>query len=590
MNRFVLLSALTLVLVSGFPAVAQQHADLFLDTVDVRVINLEVMVTDRQGETVTGLEREDFEVLEDGEPVALTNFLAVEQRQVRQSETGPEGYEEGGYAREPDTRQLQLVIFVDENNIDPRNRNQLFGRLRTTLDEQWRPEDRAMMVSLGSELNTLAPFTSDVADLHGAIDALDGRVGGYSRVMNDYHLLQREIQRAALETPVANGLANPFFDSAVRNAEQLARRIRLVAEQRNAQTRRTIEHLGSFVRTLASLPGRKALLFLSDGLPTQPADPLVEAWRGKFESWAVQYDQNSMLSELTSLGSLDFDATSHIDDLVEEAAAHRVAFYPITPGARSAASGLSAEFQGSGTTDGSGAYSRTVQALEQMSLESSLMRLADETGGLAFTRTLNLDALMERIREDVTTFYSLGYSPTREEDQAYHEVEVRIKGRRDLNVRHLQGFREKGAMEKLQDRTLSALHHGITDNILGVRLEPGEAEATGKDRYEVAVMVKIPFEKVLLLPQGENHQGRLSLLVAVRDDQGRVSPFQEIELPIQIPNEQVLSALSGAAAYPMRLEMRGGPHRISLGVRDRIAQTDSTVNLEMTVGAKEPSR
>ncbi|MEM7052679.1 MAG: VWA domain-containing protein [Acidobacteriota bacterium] len=576
-----LATAAALALACPLAAAAQ---DLFLDTVDVRVINVEVMVTDKDGAPVTGLTRDDFEVLEDGEPVELTNFLAIEQRQARDREEA----ELLGGPTEPATRNLQLVVFVDENNLDPRNRNLLFDKLKELLDGSWGAEDQAMLVALGDTLRVSEPFTGDAERLRQAITELEQRVGGFSRTIADYRGLQREIQRAALEPPNSGGFSNPLFETAVLDAERLARRIRTVAEQRRGQTQHTVEHLGRFVRTLASLPGRKALLFLSDGLPTQPADALVEAWRGKFEDWLIQNGQNGALGELTCLGSGEFDTTRLIDDLVEEAAAQRVAFYPITPGSRLAGNGVSAEFAGSGTTDGRGAFSRTARTLEQMSLESSLLRLAEETGGVAFTRTSNLAGLMARIENDVTTFYSLGYSPSQQADEEYHEIEIRLRSpeAKGLVVRHLQGYREKNELEVLQDQTLSALHYGVTDNALDVRLEPGAAEATGKDRFEVPVMVKIPFEKLLLLPSGERHRGQVTLFVAVRDDQGRISPFQQIDLPIEIPNERLFEALTGAAAYPMRLAMRGGAQRIAVGARDRVARIDATVNLEIDVGAE----
>ena len=68
---------------------------------------------------------------------------------------------------------------------------------------------------------------------------------------------------------------------------------------------------------------------------------------------------------------------------------------------------------------------------------------------------------------------------------------------------------------------------------------------------------------MLLLPQEAAHVGRLTLVVAARDEQGRTSPFQRIELPVSVPNTQIQEALSGAAGYPMQLEMKAGRQRVS---------------------------
>ena len=123
------------------------------------------------------------------------------------------------------------------------------------------------------------------------------------------------------------------------------------------------------------------------------------------------------------------------------------------------------------------------------------------------------------------------------------------------------------------------------ENALEVRLDPGEQVPSKKDRFVVSVMVKIPFQKLLLVPEEEFHTAQVSLFVIARDEKsGDVSPFRRVDLPIKIPNAQILEALSQVAAYPLELEMDRGPKRISVGVRDHLADVDATVNLEIHVG------
>lgn len=49
----------------------------FFESIDVNVVNVDVFVTDKKGNLVSGLKREDFEILEDKKPVQITNFYAV---------------------------------------------------------------------------------------------------------------------------------------------------------------------------------------------------------------------------------------------------------------------------------------------------------------------------------------------------------------------------------------------------------------------------------------------------------------------------------------------------------------------------------
>jgi hypothetical protein len=100
-------------------------------------------------------------------------------------------------------------------------------------------------------------------------------------------------------------------------------------------------------------------------------------------------------------------------------------------------------------------------------------------------------------------------------------------------------------------------------------------------------MIMIPFQNLLLLPQEENHVGQVTLFVAVRDQEsGGVSDPQRVDLPIEIPNSQVGEVSQQAAAYALELDLKRGAKRIAVGVRDRLARIDSTVNLEITVGER----
>src|SRR6185436_3419755 len=75
------------------PAPAKPEAaggeELFVDTVNVNVVNVDVYVTDKKGNRVNGLTKNDFELFEDNRPVAITNFFAVENGKSNAREEPP---------------------------------------------------------------------------------------------------------------------------------------------------------------------------------------------------------------------------------------------------------------------------------------------------------------------------------------------------------------------------------------------------------------------------------------------------------------------------------------------------------------------
>jgi hypothetical protein len=82
-------AALILASVHGLPAQETEprpQPETFSDVVDVRVVNVEVVVTDRQGVPVRGLRAEDFVLEVDGAPVAIDYFTEVRGGQALTTE------------------------------------------------------------------------------------------------------------------------------------------------------------------------------------------------------------------------------------------------------------------------------------------------------------------------------------------------------------------------------------------------------------------------------------------------------------------------------------------------------------------------
>jgi len=568
---------------------AQGDADsgLFFDTVDVNVINVEVIVTDAEGNPMTGLTREDFELYEDGERMELSNFFAIEGRQTVATETG-EILEAGGFVPKPETQRMNLIIFVDDLNLTPQNRNQIFENLRGYLAQNLDPRDRVMLVHSDQQVEIAQEFTNDPSTLGAAIEKIEKNTGRHSVFAVQKASFLRQID----QTPLLTSRPSAPLQAATRDAEftanaaeALANELRFLAEQSTQKTRQTIAALKTFSDSLAAMRGRKAILYVSDGLPLRPAEPLVQAWLNKFESWALENDETGMVTRLTSLNTTEFDTSQAFNELVAYVSTNRVALYPLSNSGRAVSSRVSAEISGAGAS-ALGARSLDVVNLDNFSKESALLRMAEDTGGIAFTRSSNIGGLIDRIAQDFGTFYSLGYAAPERDTDAFHKIEVEVD-RPGARVRHLKGYRQKDPLENLKDLTLSALHHGLGENALDVRLTPGEQSHTKGKRYRVPVMVQIPFEKLLLLPETEHHTGQVTVFVIVQDlETGAVSAAQQIELPIKIRNDRLAEALGQIAAYPLQLDMKKGPKKISLGVRDHLGRTDATVSLEVDVGAE----
>src|SRR5215213_11342573 len=63
----------------------QQPQGQFEEKVDVKEVLLDVLVTDRQGNVIVGLDKNDFQVSEDGKPVELTGITFYSNRRLVQA-------------------------------------------------------------------------------------------------------------------------------------------------------------------------------------------------------------------------------------------------------------------------------------------------------------------------------------------------------------------------------------------------------------------------------------------------------------------------------------------------------------------------
>ncbi len=559
-----------LLLLPALPAAGQDAGedpapdDAYIETVDVNVVNVEVYVTDKAGERVLGLGRDDIELRVDRKSLPITYFYAVEGGEVRRSselDRPPEPQEPDrelvreptrrarGSAEVPEEQRLHLVIYVDNFNIDPLHRNRLFSHVRTFLNSRLRPADRVMLVSYDRPLRQRHPFTSDPQRVAEALFELETVTGHGARASDE----RREILDAIYEE------ANPDPREAVIS------RANVYAQAIFNDLQFTIDALKEIVEGLAGLPGRKAILYLSDGLAMRAGEDVFYAMRERWEDSAFLAMAHR------------FDASRRFREVTAQANAHRVSFYTVD------AAGLRM-YTYNDASNSSPTGGVAIDESHFANVQSPLQFMAEETGGLAIINTNRFLPKLAQVADDFGTYYSLGFTPA-VTDNRYRQIEVRVKGRKGLRVRHRDGYRDKPVARRMSDTTLAALHHGYQQNALAVELDFGAGERQSKDHYLVPVEVTIPIANLSFLPGPETHRGRLRLWVAARDPEGDASTVQELPVPIDIPAAEIERARGHLYHHRFTLLMRRGRQLLAVGVRDEIGGETSFVVKGTEVGA-----
>jgi hypothetical protein len=223
-------------------------------------------------------------------------------------------------------------------------------------------------------------------------------------------------------------------------------------------------------------------------------------------------------------------------------------------------------------------------------LRNSLTLLASETGGRAILDANDVTADLHRMQDDLESYYSLGYSPAHSGDGREHRIEVRVQ-RSGLQVRHRKSYRDKPAIERAVDKTLAAVYHGFEDNPLEVTLEIGAQAPVEGDRVAVPIKLRIPLFRLGIFPQpDQTFRGRLRLLVSTRDGKGGVSPIRQVEVPLEIPPEEVLYAMGKLYEYELTLNLPPGEQHLAIAVRDEGTTTTSVLSRTLTVSAPSGTR
>lgn len=517
-----------------------EPADLFIDRVDVNVVNIEVYVTDKKGNRITGLTVDDFELYEDKKPVKITNFFEVRggdrvggPEELEKVEPLPTEIQMPGAfetVEVPDEQRLHLVVYVDNFNIRPINRNRILGDLRRFLIESLRPQDRVMVVSYDRSLHVRQGFTSDVRLAARATMDLEMMTG--SAVLRDSE------RRMALDRIEES--QGPF------EAQSAARSYAQSVENDLTFTLRAMKEI---VDSLAGLPGRKALLYVSDGIPWIAGQDVYMA-----------IDQKFTAESTSLLESLNFDFSRKYQQMADAANASRVAFYTLDAQGLQVNASISAEERGRTT----GFFADSTR---QQNLQVPLRFLAAETGGKAILNTNAVFDALQQVGEDFTYYYSLGYQPAHFGDGRYYKLEVKLKDGKGLQVRHREGYRDLSPDRRMNNGTYAALYYNYQSNPLDVEVEFDPANQRDDGFYLVPIKVKVPLGKVALVPRENTFEARLRVWVSAMDDRG-TSPVQQIPVPISIPADEIEQARGQHYIYTVTLLMRSGKQKVAVGVRD----------------------
>jgi VWFA-related protein len=567
-----ILAAFTLTLSPAPSARAADEPQLFGESIDVRVVNVEAVVTDRSGKRVTGLKPGDFRLRVDGKEVPIEYFTEVHDGTAlpppaESAAATPGAPAAAGTAAVQGVTEgpvgTYYLVFVDDFFSVAAQRNAVLTAMKKDL-ARLGPNDRMAIVAYdGGRLALLSGWSGSQSDLARALDAAMARKSrGFDRLAegtgyaNDQSFSSQSVGDSTPLTPPSESAPALLYE-------------RLLVRQVQGDVQAAV----SAMRAFAAPHGRKVMLLLSGGWP--------------FSIQSYVEGDNGLPRKQVPEGAEIFGPLAKAANLLG------YTLYPVDlPGLQT--SGL-ADINGpnpafptapalsrgnSPTADiGTGAAatpSLITGSLRQQEVQGSLTYLAGETGGKALLNS-NRTLALSGTQEDTRSFYQLGFSPSWQRNDKNHEIKVEAR-QTGLKVRSRTGFLDLSRKAEVSMEVESALLFGTPPGGLQMPIKVGTPTRSRRGDTELPITLGLPVSIMTVVPVDGKYVAQLELRFAASDDLGNDSAVPVV--PVTLKSDHPPSP-GHFVRYDTKLTLRGKANHLVAAIYDPLSGKIATAETDV---------
>ncbi len=400
--------------------------------IDTTLVQSDVMVFDKQGKFVEGLQSDQFEVEVDGKRQSILFFEGVvagsgsEEAQLKTVRgERPSQATEKPATISSTARGRTILFFVDDLHITPGSITRVRKTILNFIENNLREEDQVAITSSSGRIGFLQQLTNNKAVLRAAVERITyvptSRRDSENPPMSEYaalKILERGSQQGSCVDPknmaslfcyfVQQTMkANNFQPSEEHIARSIVeRRARLLVMQSDAVNKVSLISLGNLMRSIAGVSGRKLMFFISEGFAPNYA------------------------------GS---DITDVLHRATDGAASAGVVIYSLD--AKGLATDPFLDATSGGGFDPQGVL-RSNTSSELSNSQEPLFTLAADTGGRAFVNSNSLDDGVNKALKETSSYYLLAWRPDTDESRRKKspKIKMSITGRPELKVQVRRGY------------------------------------------------------------------------------------------------------------------------------------------------------
>lgn len=563
------------------------------ETIDVRLVHLDAVVTDRSGEPLFDLQPSDFHLRVDGQRVEVTSVS--QGRELRETLTG----------------RLTLVVFLDLRHLQKSHLDLLLDEITQELViEMTESPTWVAVTALSDRLEPLLAPTRDIDAVLGAME----RAKAIEIEPSDLRNLQRAVSmevRDLLRQLARSGSTYRFGRAALNG---VASRARSYGEVLARDTLDTLAGIESLVEALSFVPGRKAVLFLTDGIPREPLDHVAETMHDRLAGGSVLFEGDEIVSDrgknmsmndtknrptgsdrLDGSGATvyqeddggayqfqrivaDLSCSKQFDHLAALANTHRVTFYPLKPPI------IDPRLSGLGERQGDRG---AITALSDML--DGLQKLAAATGGLAFSSQKGVVEFLRRTRDDVSTYYSLSFTPPESmRGSGIRHMELKIR-RKKARIRHRASYVSISLEQNLASRAWGTLLFDWQENKHGLEIRTAIDTTGGGDTAQVEILLSLPISRLKLVSNGRVVAGSFRMVVTLLDGNGARRRPQHLGFVVEVPEDDLDVANEQFFAVRTQIDLGPGSYDMVIGLWEENTASSSFVTHKIVVQSTDPS-
>ena len=529
----------------------------------VEVVTVDVVVTDKKGQSVTGLTKNDFVVTEDSDAQTITDFEAVQLPAVASEKPAPRPRVSSNLDRESHAGRSFVILF-DDIHLTLAGGQRAKAAVAQFLKTGVREGDRVSLVATGGGAWWSTRMEAGRDELIALLKRLDGRFipDSAPERMSDYEAMRIHIyhdqqveERVSrrFETYGASNRSQTSSDDAnlYQNGDPYVQaRASDVYFQSVSRNRITLEILERVLLSLGAAKGRKSVILVSEGFIYDPnLDEFKDAVQASRRGNAAMYFLDARgLTGMPSYFTAEFGPPIDTRD-------------------------IGAVF------------------LDQLQEAEGAESLASDSGGFSVKNSNDLGRGIQRIADESRSYYLLGYnSSNMARDGRFHKISVKLPGKKGLTIRARKGYfspldgREKPKKPETADPAIqAALDSPYQEQGVPIRTTSYVFDETLLGKASALIAADVDVSKFAYQEKDGRFQDTLDFLIVVAHrETGEFFRYdQKIEMNLMPATKERLAT----QWFPVvrDFELAPGGYQAKIVVRDKNSGKIGTVIHEFEV-------